>query len=165
MTDPVSRADAEELLYAEAGFLDDKKWRDWLSLYTEDAVLWMPAWASEYETTSDPELELNLLYLRGRASLEDRVFRIESGDSFATVPMARTVHVVGNVRMAGAAPGAGVPVRASWIVHSYGLHGSLTRGGFYDYLLRRDGGALKIARKKIVVIDDKLVGPVDIFHV
>jgi benzoate/toluate 1,2-dioxygenase beta subunit len=162
----ISRPQVEDLLYREAAFLDEKKWREWLALYTEDAVLWMPAWASESETTADPELELNLLYLRGRSSLEDRVFRIESGESFASVPMARTAHVVGNVVL-GAVDGVGAELsaRASWIVHSYGLHGSLTRGGSYEYLLRSEHGTLKIARKKIVMIDDRLVGPVDIFHV
>jgi 3-phenylpropionate/cinnamic acid dioxygenase small subunit len=158
------RASVEDLLYREAALLDEKKWQDWLGLYTEDAVFWMPAWASEYETTADPELELNLVYLKGRVHLEDRVFRIETGESFASVPMARTAHVVGNVLIT-ADEGEEIAARASWIVHSYGMHGGLTRGGWYEYRLRRQDGALRIARKKITMIDDKLVGPVDIFHV
>lgn len=158
------RTAVEELLYREASLLDGKKWRAWLELYTDDAVFWMPAWASEYEPTTDPELELNLIYLKGRASLEDRVFRIETGDSFASVPMARTVHLVGNVSVSGA-EGPEIIATANWIVHSYGLHGGITRGGSYEYALRTAGSELKIARKKIIMIDDKLVGPVDIFHV
>ncbi len=159
-----ARAAVEDLIYREARLLDEKKWRDWLDLYTEDAVFWMPSWAGEYETTSDPELELNLVYLKGRAHLEDRVFRLESEDSFASVPMARTAHVVGGV-MVDEVSDAQVKARASWIVHSYGLHGPITRGGCYEYALRRKGDALMIARKKITMIDDKLVGPVDFFHV
>jgi hypothetical protein len=50
-------------------------------------------------------------------------------------------------------------------VHCYGLHGSQTRGGWYEYLLRQTPEGLRIARKKIVMIDDRLVGPVDIYHV
>jgi 3-phenylpropionate/cinnamic acid dioxygenase small subunit len=71
--------------------------------------------------------------------------------------------VVGGV-LVGAAEGTGIAVRASWIVHSFGLHGGITRSGSYDYVLREEAGELKIARKKITMIDDKLVGPVDIFH-
>ena len=164
MTRAELRDAIEELLSREAALLDEKKWKDWLELYAEDAVFWMPAWASEYETTTDPELELNLLYLKGRINLEDRVFRIESGESFASVPMARTTHLVGNV-IVGAVEGIDISARASWIVHSYGLHGAITRSGSYEYKLRQQEGGLKIARKKIVMIDDKLVGPVDIFHV
>ena len=159
-----TRAEVEHLVYREARFLDEKKWHDWLDLYTEDAVFWMPSWAGEYETTSDPELELNLMYLKGRAHLEDRVFRLETGDSFASVPMARTAHVVGGV-MVDEAGDREIKACASWIVHCFGQHGAITRGGRYDYTLRRQGGALKIARKKITMVDDKLVGPVDFFHV
>jgi len=159
-----TRAEVEDLVYLEARLLDEKKWRDWLGLYSEDAVFWMPSWAGEYETTSDPELELNLMYLKGRAHLEDRVFRLETEDSFASVPMARTVHVVGGI-MVDEAGDKEVRARASWIVHSFGLHGAVTRGGWYEFTLRRKGAALKIARKKVTMIDDKLVGPVDFFHV
>jgi 3-phenylpropionate/cinnamic acid dioxygenase small subunit len=161
---PQLRADVEDLLYLEARLLDEKKWREWLELYAEDALFWMPAWASEYETTSDPEQELNLIYLKGRAHLEDRVFRLESEDSFASVPMARTVHLVGSVGLTGV-EGSEIRARASWIVHSYGLHGPITRGGWYEFRLRQAEGGLKIAAKKITMIDDKLVGPVDFFHV
>ena len=159
-----TRAEVKNLVYREARFLDEKKWHDWLDLYTEDAVFWMPSWAGEYETTSDPELELNLVYLKGRAHLEDRVFRLETEDSFASVPMARTAHLVGGVMLDKAGDGE-VKARASWIVHSFGLHGAVTRGGWYEYLLRRAPAGLKIARKKITMIDDKLVGPVDFFHI
>ncbi len=164
MSSTALRSRIEDLVYLEASLLDDKKWQDWLALYAEDAVFWMPAWTSEYEVTGEPELGLNLLYLKGRASLEDRVFRIETGDSFASVPMARTTHVVGGVVVKGAAGGR-FEARASWIVHSYGMHGGITRSGSYDYSLREEAGALKIVQKKIIMIDDKLVGPVDIFHI
>ena len=77
--------------------------------------------------------------------------------------MARTTHLVGGVIVTGGAPA--ISARASWIVHSYGIHGGITRSGSYDYAFREEAGSLKITRKKIIMIDDKLVGPVDIFHI
>ncbi|MFM9972069.1 MAG: aromatic-ring-hydroxylating dioxygenase subunit beta, partial [Burkholderiales bacterium] len=150
-----ARIAAEDLIYREARLLDEKKWQAWLALYTEDALFWMPSWASEYETTSDPELELNLIYLKGRAHLEDRVFRLETGESFASMPMARTTHVVGGVIVDDTSESQ-ITARASWRVHSFGIHGGITRGGWYEYVLRRSGETFKIARKKITMIDDKL---------
>ncbi|MEO7403827.1 MAG: aromatic-ring-hydroxylating dioxygenase subunit beta, partial [Burkholderiales bacterium] len=73
-------------------------------------------------------------------------------------------HLVSNVRLLARAA-SHIPVAANWIVHSYGLHGAITRGGRYEYSLREEAGALRIAQKKIVMIDDKLVGPVDVFHI
>ena len=44
MMPEISRAEAENLLYREAALLDEGSWDDWLALFTEDAVFWMPAW-------------------------------------------------------------------------------------------------------------------------
>ncbi len=164
MTFPAINDAASTVVLYEALLLDEKKWAAWLDLFTDDAVLWVPAWKSELETTGDPENELNLLYLRGRAGLEDRVFRIEAGDSFASVPLDRTVHVVSGPIVTGESNGE-LEVAASWLCHVYGIRGSFTRGGRYEYRLRNTDHGLKIARKKIIMIDDKLEGPVDVFHV
>ena len=157
------QTEVTNLIYRESSLLDRREWYDWIDLYTEDAVYWVPSWANEEETTDDPELQLNLIYLRNRGGLEDRVFRIESRDSYASVPLDRTVHVVGNVLVEEEA-GDEVQATANCIVHSYGKKGSLTRGSLYDFTLRRVEGELKICRKKIVFVDDRLEGPIDVYH-
>ena len=151
------------LIAREAMLLDRRRWDEWIDLYTEDAVYWVPAWANEEETTTDPDTQLNLIYLRNRGGLEDRVFRIESRDSYASVPLDRTVHLIGNV-LVESAGGDRVEATANCIVHVYGKKGAATRGGLYDFEFRRVDGALKIARKKIIFIDDRLEGPIDIYH-
>ena len=156
------QTEVTNLIYRESTLLDRREWYDWIDLYTEDAVYWVPSWANEEETTDDPELQLNLIYLRNRGGLEDRVFRIESRDSYASVPLDRTVHVVGNVLVEE--DGDEVQATANCIVHSYGKKGSLTRGSLYDFTLRRVDGELKICRKKIVFVDDRLEGPIDVYH-
>lgn len=151
------------LVYREAMLLDRRRWDDWIDMFTEDAVYWVPAWKSEEETTDDPDGQLNLIYLRNRGGLEDRIFRIETRDSYASVPLDRTVHVVSNVLVESDA-GDEIEVTANCLVHTYGKKGSMTRGGLYDYILRRTDGGLKIARKKITFIDDRLEGPIDVYH-
>ncbi len=151
------------LVYREAMLLDRRRWDDWIDMFTEDAVYWVPAWKNEEETTDDPDGQLNLIYLRDRGGLEDRVFRIESRDSYASVPLDRTVHVVSNV-LVESETGNEIEVTANCLVHTYGKKGGMTRGGLYDYTLRRVDAALKIARKKIVFIDDRLEGPIDVYH-
>jgi len=151
------------LIYRESTLLDRREWDDWIALYAEDAVYWVPSWANEEETTDDPELQLNLIYLRNRGGLEDRVFRIESRDSYASVPLDRTVHVVGNVLVQNE-NGDEVEATANCIIHTYGKKGGLTRGSLYDFKLRREDGVLKITQKKITFIDDRLEGPIDVYH-
>ena len=157
------QAEVTRLVYREAMLLDRRRWDDWIDMFTEDAVYWVPAWKNEEETTDDPDGQLNLIYLRDRGGLEDRVFRIETRDSYASVPLDRTVHVVSNVLVENEA-GDEIEVTANCLVHTYGKKGSMTRGGLYDYVLRRVDGGLKIARKKITFIDDRLEGPIDVYH-
>jgi benzoate/toluate 1,2-dioxygenase beta subunit len=155
-------AEVTRLVGREAYFLDRRQWRDWLALYAEDAEYWAPAWATEEELTSDPATELSMIYLRGRGGLEDRIFRIESRDSLATVPMDRTAHVVGPVVLHRAGPA--IEASCSWVTHVYGVRGAWTFGGWSDYTLRREGAALRIAKKRVVLIDDRLEIPVDVCH-
>jgi benzoate/toluate 1,2-dioxygenase beta subunit len=161
--EPELQREVTDLIYREAMLLDRRRWDDWIDLFTEDAVYWVPSWKSEEETIDDPETQLNLIYLRNRGGLEDRVFRIESRDSYASVPLDRTVHVVSNV-LVEKAEGDAVEATANCLVHTYGKKGSMTRGGLYDFVFRRVDDGLKIVRKKITFIDDRLEGPVDIYH-
>lgn len=158
------KRDVAELIYWEATLLDRRRWDDWIGLYAEDAIFWAPTWANEEETTNDPETQLNLIYFSNRGGLEDRIFRIESRDSYASLPLDRTVHVIGNVLIENI-DGDEITAFANCLVHSYGKKGAQTRASLYDFTLRRaEDGALKITRKKITLIDDRLEGPVDVYH-
>jgi len=162
--DPHLHAEVTSLLAAEALHLDNQRWREWLALYTEDAVYYVPAWQSEDKLTDDPKTQLSLIYISARAGLEERIFRIESRDSFASLPLDRTTHLTSNILIT-AAEGDTVQLEATWMVHSVGARGDSTRGGRYQYTLRREGGQLRIARKVTVIIDEKLEGTVDVYHI
>ena len=151
------------LINKETTLLDRRLWDEWIDLFTEDAVYWVPSWADEEETVNDPETQLNLMYFRDRGGLEDRVFRIESRDSYASLPLDRTVHIVSNILISKVEDDF-IIASANCLVHSFGKHGSQNRASLYDFKLRKLGGDLKIFQKKITLVDDQLEGPVDIYH-
>ena len=151
------------LINKETTLLDRRLWDEWLDLFTEDAVYWVPSWADEEETVSDPETQLNLMYFRDRGGLEDRVFRIESRDSYASLPLDRTVHIVSNILISKVEDDF-IIASANCLVHSFGKHGSQNRASLYDFKFRKIDSDLKIIQKKITLVDDQLEGPVDIYH-
>lgn len=160
----VTTEQAAELLHREAWLLDTRSWDDWLALYTDDAVYWAPAMDGDEGWTDDPDNDVSLMYM-DRAGLEARIFRIEGHDSYATDPMPHTAHLVGNVLLHGEADGL-VRVTATWLVHSYlRVRGPAVRGGLYEYGLRETPDGLRIARKKVFIHDDRIVGPLDIYNV
>jgi benzoate/toluate 1,2-dioxygenase beta subunit len=160
----VSTAAASHLLYREAWCLDNKRWDEWLALYTDDAVYWAPAMDGDEGWTDDPDNDVSLMYM-DKAGLEARIFRIEGHDSCATDPLPHTAHLVTNVLVHGEEDGL-IRVSATWIVHSYArMRGGSVRGGLYEYGLRETSDGLRIAAKKVFIHDDRIVGPIDIYNV
>lgn len=163
MSDRLTRAEAEDLLYREALLLDTQRFTEWLDLFTPDVEFWMPAWRDEVSTTSDPDRELSLIYYRGRRNLEDRVMRLTSGLSIASSPLPRVVHMVTNVLILDAGAGT-ADVSAAFTCHRFDVRMSRADCFFgrYDYGLIQTGGSWKIARKKITLLNDTIPTAVDI---
>jgi len=162
---PTLQLEVERLLYREAYCLDTRDWQGFLDCYWDDASFWMPAWATETELTTDPEVEMALMYMADKTGLDDRVYRIQSRDSYASTPMPRSCHVVGNVLILEGSADA-MTVAASWTVHLYHMHkGGRVHGGRYEYKLERRETVLKFTRKKIVFLNDKVDVPLDIYNV
>ncbi len=152
------------LLYQEAACLDEQRWDDWLALFDRDVEYWLPAWDSEHETTRDPGNEVSLMYYNGRSGLEDRVFRLRTGRSSASTPLPRTCHMVSNIMVSPSADGT-CAVKANWVTHLYRAGESTHYFGRYEYLLVPAGGGWRIAKKKILLLNDYIVTVLDIYSV
>jgi len=154
----------ETLLYDEARYLDEGRWDEWLALYVEDAVFWIPAWKSETEVTSDPATELSLVYYQGRKNLEDRVWRARSGLSVASAPLLRVAHQITNVSIMAADAGEAL-VASNFSVHLYDKRSSRTHlfFGRYSHTLLREEDGIRIARKKIILLNDTIPTVLDFY--
>jgi 3-phenylpropionate/cinnamic acid dioxygenase small subunit len=153
-----------QLLYTEGRFLDERRWDEWIELYTQTAVYWIPAWDGDSELTDDPHTQISLIYYGSRQGLEDRVYRLRTGQSSASNPMPRTCHIVSNI-IGRAAEGGGFTVEASWHCLSHRLGQTTQYFGRYLYELVEADGRLKIARKKIVLLNDRIPTVLDIYSV
>ena len=154
----------ETLLYDEARYLDEGRWDEWLDLYVEDAVFWIPAWKSETEVTSDPSRELSLVYYQGRKNLEDRVWRARSGLSVASAPLLRVVHQVTNISLS-AEDTDEAQVASNFSVHLYDKRSSRTHlfFGRYNHTLLRQADRIKIVQKKIILLNDTIPTVLDFY--
>jgi 3-phenylpropionate/cinnamic acid dioxygenase small subunit len=155
-----------DLLYREAAYLDERRWSEWLALYTEDAEFWLPTWDEDGRPTDDPQAQLSLIYYSNRAGLEDRVWRIQSGLSPASSPLIRTCHLITNVRITDVVNDQ-PHVSSHWQVQIYRpeKQQSFAYFGFYEHMLRPEADNLRIARKKIILLNDVVESVLDIYHV
>ncbi|WP_226015899.1 aromatic-ring-hydroxylating dioxygenase subunit beta [Novosphingobium sp. FKTRR1] len=162
----LTRAAAEDLLYREALYLDTRRWDEWLALYLPDATFHVPAWRDETSQTQDPETELSLVWYKGRANLEDRVWRARSGLSLASSPLPRVVHLIANVVVEDAQVEAGTGVVGSaFTVHLHDPRAERTHAFFgrYRHVLVEHDGAWRIAAKTVHLLNDVIPTVID-FH-
>ena len=155
-------AEVTALITREAMLLDRRCWREWLDLYSEDSVFWMPAWLDEDTTTSDPDAELSHIYYKGRHNLEDRVWRATSGMSVASDILARVCHQITNIIVEG--PDSAT---AAFCSHIYEPKRQRQRSlfGRYDYQFVSQAGELRIAAKTITLMNDRIETVADFYMV
>lgn len=158
--------EVQTTVYQEALHLDAQRWDNWLDLFTEDAVFWLPAWSGEHRLSTSPERDLSLIYCAARAGLEDRVWRVRSGLSVASRPLPRTSHAVTNcVVTADSTHSEQVVVESSWTCHVYELKQRTQHMFFgnYQHQLRCEQGQWRIARKKVVLMNDLIPTMLDFY--
>lgn len=151
-------------LYREARLLDDEQWDDWLQCYHDEAQFWMPSWDDDDKLVTDPQTEISLIYYPNRAGLEDRVFRIKTERSSATMPDTRTSHNLSNIEVV-AQQGDLVTVRFNWYTLSHRYKTTFSHFGMSRYVIDFSGGSPKIRDKYVVLKNDYIHQVIDIYHI
>jgi benzoate/toluate 1,2-dioxygenase beta subunit len=160
----VTIQDIQAFLYHEARLLDDEQWDEWLQCYDPGARFWMPAWDDDGKLVVDPEREISLIFYPDRQGLEDRVFRIKTERSSATIPDTRTSHNVANVELERV-EGPVATVRFNWHTLSHRYHTNYSYFGMSRYVIDFSGPQPKILDKYVVLKNDYISQVIDIYHI
>ncbi|MGO2146413.1 benzoate 1,2-dioxygenase small subunit [Halomonas sp.] len=160
----ISYHELQAFLYREARLLDDREWDEWLALYRKDAEYWMPAWDDDDQLTRDPHSEISLIYYPNREGLEDRVYRIKTERSGASMPEPRTTHQVTNIELLSQDDDT-VELRFNWhtLSHRYKKTDSFFGSSFYT--LDVSGEMPLITRKVVQLNNDYIHQVIDVYHV
>ena len=138
----------------EAWLLDERKLDEWLDLFTDDVLYFMPRRKNvlrrELHRETTPLGDLAILE-EDRRYLEMRVARLASGMAWAEDPPSRTRHLVGNLEAKSLANGE-VEARTAFLVYRSHLEtDQQLLSGCREDLLRRVNGGWKVARRTIVL--------------
>lgn len=151
-------------LYQEVRHLDEKQWDEWLKSYDENCVFWMPSWNDEDELTKDPQTEISLIYYPNKGGLEDRVFRIKTERSSASMPEPRTSHNISNVEVVEETE-AEIKVRFNWHTLSYRYKTVDQYFGTSYYSLKKAEGSFLITNKRVILKNDYIRQVLDVYHI
>ena len=160
----VEKSQVCDFLYREARLLDDEQWDDWLSCYHPEAVFWMPSWDDDDTLIQDPQREISLIYYPSRQGLEDRIFRIKTERSSATMPSTRTSHNISNVEVEKQDGGV-CTVRFNWHTLSHRYKANYSHFGMSRYQIDFNGEQPRILNKYVVLKNDYIHQVIDIYHI
>lgn len=149
LDDAMNTKEAERFIYREARLMDEHQYDEWLSLWTKDAFYWVPCnhQQQEFDNTA------SIIYDR-RMRLEDRVARLKSGDVLAQDPKTTMRRVLSNVEIDCGA-GSEITTSSNFILVQARGSNQIIWCGRSIHTLRRDDGALKIARKKVLLVNSE----------
>jgi 3-phenylpropionate/cinnamic acid dioxygenase small subunit len=138
----------------EAWLLDERKFRAWLDLFTDDVLYFMPLRKNVPRRESAREvtpLGDLAIFEEDKRYLEMRVARLDSGMAWAEEPASRTRHLVGNLEAEMLDNGE---VRAKTAFLVYRSHFETDHqllSGCREDMLRKTDGAWKVAKRTIVL--------------
>ncbi|MBM3221212.1 MAG: 3-phenylpropionate/cinnamic acid dioxygenase subunit beta [Candidatus Rokubacteria bacterium] len=155
------KQEVEDFLYREAELLDERRFEEWLELFTDDVRYFMPMRrnvpADELAREFTREgLDVNW-FDEGKDTLTRRVKQIRTGVHWAEQPPSRTCHMVSNVQVLSAA-GDEVCVKSRFLLYRNRVETETdVLVGKREDVLRRVAGGFQIARRKIVLDQNVLL--------
>lgn len=138
------------LLYLEARLLDQNRLNEWLALFAEDCIYWIPADIDNRDPRITVSWELN-----DRRRLEERVERLATGRAYSQIPVTRTTHHLSNIEIFCADAGA-VHVLCNFLIQTHRSGEISGRSGWCGYVLRRVEDRWRIVLKRINLFDADL---------
>jgi benzoate/toluate 1,2-dioxygenase subunit beta len=140
-----------EFLHREARLADEARYAEWLTLWTDDGVYWVPATT---DPGADPEKHLSHIY-DNRGRLETRIKLLQTGYRYSQEPASSMRRLISNIEVAPAESGelvaesnfalAELAIQARREMHWW--------VGRATHRLRRVDGELRMCRKKVVLVN------------
>ena len=138
-------------LHKEARLADEARYAEWLALWTEDAVYWVPATT---DPDADPDKHLSHVY-DNRGRLDTRIKLLLTGHRYSQEPASLMRRLISNIEVTTADNGelvaesnfalAELAIQAKREMHWW--------VGRTTHRLRRVDGELKMCRKKVVLVN------------
>ena len=137
-------AEIEAFVLREARLLDERRFSDWLALFAEDGVYWVPTQPGQ----RSPQEALSLFY-EPKALLAMRVARLERTGPHVQTPPSRTLHHVSALEVSGLEARSAL-VFAEW-------RGGETRwfAGRVTHKLKKEADGLRIVLKRVDLVDSE----------
>src|SRR3989442_11968559 len=90
-----------EFIYREARLADEARYAEWLALWTDDGVYWVPATT---DPSADPDKHISHIY-DNRGRIETRIKMLQTGYRYSQEPASLMRRLISNIEVAAADDG------------------------------------------------------------
>ncbi len=146
-------AAAEQFLYREARLADTNDYDAWEALWTDDGLYWVPAGGDDI----DPDTQMSVIH-DNRRRISTRIKQLKTGKRHAQTPKSRIARIVGNIEILGT-EGIDTVVGATFLGMESRERGTVTWAGRVTYRLRLVDGEVRMAYKKVALVDNERALP------
>lgn len=150
--------EVEQFLYREARLADESRYDEWEALWTDDALYWVPAGGADI----DPRHEVSIIF-DNRSRIATRLKQLRTGKRYAQQPISSLRRMVCNVELLGGRGngdgGVDLEVGANFLCVESRIRGMETWAGRTTYRIRRVDGELRLAYKKVVLVNNEMPIP------
>ena len=136
-------------VYREARLQDEHRYDEWEALWTDDGIYWVPANGEG----GDPEQEMSIIY-DNRSRIALRIRQFHTGKRYSQTPKSRLRRVVSNIEILSD-DGGELTVGSNALIFESHVRGDTLWAARNEYRLRREGNALKMAFKKVVLVNNQ----------
>jgi 3-phenylpropionate/cinnamic acid dioxygenase small subunit len=134
----------EQFLYRQAELLDGKRWQDYIDLFADHGVYWMPADPAHTHWDGVPAI-----FAEDKNLMTVRMKRVLHPDAWSQRPLWGTNHVVSNVILQSVSPKGDVVARSRF--HMLELRRDSVRhfAGSYVHHLEKAGDGFRITLQRV----------------
>lgn len=137
-------------IYKEARLQDEHQYEAWEALWTDDAIYWVPANGADI----DPEKQMSIIYdNRSRISL--RIRQLLTGKHHTQTPQSQLRRLVSNIELIEGAPSDDIAVASNSLIFESSLRDDTIWGARNEYRLRYVQGELRMAYKKVILVNNE----------
>jgi benzoate/toluate 1,2-dioxygenase subunit beta len=139
-----------DFVYKEARLADEARYAEWLTLWTDDGVYWVPA---TNDPAADPDKHISHIY-DNRGRIETRIKLLQTGHRYSQEPASLMRRLISNIETE--ADGAELVAESNFALAELAIQAKREMHwwvGRTTHRLRRVEGELKMCRKKVVLVN------------
>ncbi len=151
-----SRDEIENFLYNEANLMDEHRYDEWEALWADDGVYWVPT-----DNAEDPTAHVSIIYA-DRQEIARRIARLKTDAAWAQDPRSGLRRVVSNVQITEDGNGT-ITVYSNFVLTEVRRRSVESWQNIWSgrtiHKLRRENEALRIASKKVMLVNNDVEVP------